>query len=295
MRADGTGSHTYQWDAENRVASVDGGAGQACQNTWTAYYTYKALGQRVEKKVGSAYTEILYDGYGYVTAFHDRTTWSQLFIPSVGGRQIMKYQDTVTYFLHTNLLGSTGMITNHAGTPTQDVLYYPWGQRWAYQGSLRDERFASLGQRDSEATLDPTLFRMYTSNQGRWLSPDPIGGGGTKPPSPNRYAYVLNNPCSLIDPLGLEEGCGQSPFAPGVPLQEIADGAHLRPGKGGYGWFGAPRTDEHGNLIPGGHKGNDLRTLPGTPVFPIVQGTVESVDPKRVWGINVFVNAVGDV
>ena len=162
-------------------------------------------------------------------------------------------------------------------------------------GTLWDERFASLGQRDSEATLDPTLFRMYTSGQGRWLSPDPIGGDISNPQSLNRYAYVLNNPCSLIDPLGLEEGCGQSPFAPGVPLQEIADGAHLRPGKGGYGWFGAPRTDEHGNLIPGGHKGNDLRTLPGTPVFPIVQGTVESVDPKRGWGINVFVNAGGDV
>src|SRR2546427_6791993 len=206
MRADGTGSHTYQWDAENRVASVDGGAGQACQNTWTAYYTYKALGQRVEKKVGSAYTEILYDGYGYVTAFHDRTTWSQLFIPSVGGRQIMKYQDTVTYFLHTTLLGSTGMITNHAGPPTQDVLYYPWGQRWAYQGSLRDERFASLGQRDSEATLDPTLFRMYTSNEGRWLSQDPVGGDITNPQSLNRYAYVLNNPTNLIDPLGLQSG-----------------------------------------------------------------------------------------
>src|SRR2546425_5550685 len=111
MRADGTGSHTYQWDAENRLASVDGVAGQACQTTWTACYTNNALGQRVEKKVGSAYTEILYDGYGDVTAFHDRTTWSQVFIPSVGGRQIMKYQASLTFFLHGNTLGSTQTIT----------------------------------------------------------------------------------------------------------------------------------------------------------------------------------------
>src|SRR5213594_2326782 len=231
MRADGTGSHTYQWDAENRLASVDGVAGQACQTTWTACYTYNALGQRVEKKVGSAYTEIVYDGYGYVTAFHDRTTWSQLFIPSVGGRQIMKYQDTVTYFLHTNLLGSTGMITNHAGTPTQDVLYYPWGQRWAYQGSLRDERFASLGQRDAESALDPTLFRMYTSGQGRWLSPDPIGGDISNPQSLNRYAYVLNNPTTLTDPLGLGPcqpfatyGCGLGLLSMGKALAPFATG-----------------------------------------------------------------------
>jgi RHS repeat-associated protein len=217
LTSDGTGvgTHTYQWDAEGRLASVDSGS--------TATYTYNALGQRVEKKVGSAYTEIVYDGYGYVTAFHDRTAWSQLFIPSVGGRQIMKYQDTVTYFLHTNLLGSTGMITNHAGTPTQDVLYYPWGQRWAYQGSLRDERFASLGQRDSENSLDPTLFRMYSSGQGRWLSPDPIGGDITNPQSLNRYAYVLNNPTNLIDPLGLGL-CDERPitFGCGAGRESIA-------------------------------------------------------------------------
>src|SRR2546425_5263693 len=204
MRADGTGSHTYQWDAENRLASVDGVAGQACQTTWTACYTYNALGQRVEKKVGSAYTEILYDGYGYVTAFHDRTTWSQLFSPSVGGRQIMKYQTSLTLFLHGNTLGSTQTITDQAGVVVQDALYYPWGQRWTYVGTLWDERFASLGQRDSEATLDPTLFRTYSSGQGRWLSPDPIGGDISNPQSLNRYAYVLNNPASFTDPLGLD-------------------------------------------------------------------------------------------
>src|SRR2546427_12560851 len=139
-------------------------------------------------------------------AYHNRTTWVQLFVPPVGGHFLMKYQDSVTYFLHTNLLGSSGTITNHAGNVTQDALYYPWGQRWAYQGSLRDERFASLGQRDSEATLDPTLFRMYTSNQGRWLSPDPIGGGITNPPPLQRDAYVLHKPFDPIDTPGPEKG-----------------------------------------------------------------------------------------
>src|SRR2546427_5805228 len=140
-------------------------------------------------------------------AYHNRTTWVQLFVPPVGGHFLMKYQDSVTYFLHTNLLGSSGTITNHAGNVTQDALYYPWGQRWAYQGSLRDERFASLGQRAAETALAPTLFRMYTSSQGRWLSPDPMPGSLLNPQSLNRYAYVLNNPTNLIDPRGLQEPC----------------------------------------------------------------------------------------
>ena len=138
MRADGTGSQTYQWDAEGQMTQA------AINSGPTTTYVYNALGQRVEKNVAGAYTEILYDAFGNIMAYHNRTTWVQLFVPPVGGRFFMKYQDSVTYFLHTNLLGSTGMITNHAGTPTEDVLYYPWGQRWAYQGSLRDERFSSL-------------------------------------------------------------------------------------------------------------------------------------------------------
>jgi len=53
----------------------------------------------------------------------------------------------------------------------------------------------------------------------RWLSPDPLAGSVFDPQSLNRYAYVLNNPVNLIDPLGLQcnvfnvswEGSGQ-PF-----------------------------------------------------------------------------------
>ena len=37
----GTGTHTYAWDAEGRLKSVDGGA--------TATFTYNALGQRAVK------------------------------------------------------------------------------------------------------------------------------------------------------------------------------------------------------------------------------------------------------
>jgi len=88
----------------------------------------------------------------------------------------------------------------------------PWGERWAYgayQGNIYDERFASLGRRDAESTLDPTLFRMYESRLYRWLSPDPLAGSILNPQSLNRYAYVLNNPVNFIDPLGLD-GCGES-------------------------------------------------------------------------------------
>ncbi len=58
-------------------------------------------------------------------------------------------------------------------------------------------------ERDAESGLDHTLNRKYSSNLGRWLSPDPKAGNITNPQSLNRYAYVLNNPTNGIDPLGL--------------------------------------------------------------------------------------------
>ena len=84
----------------------------------------------------------------------------------------------------------------------QDETYYPWGQRWSNIGAVQDERFPSLGARDGETGLDPTDFRMYHSRLYRWLSPDPLAGDITNPQSLNRYAYALNNPATVTDPLG---------------------------------------------------------------------------------------------
>src|SRR5215831_13306004 len=49
--------------------------------------------------------------------------------------------------------------------------------------------------------------RELHPTQGRWISPDPAGLAAvdiTDPQTWNRYAYVRNNPCSFVDPLGLD-------------------------------------------------------------------------------------------
>ncbi|MGH9404520.1 MAG: RHS repeat-associated core domain-containing protein [Terriglobia bacterium] len=47
-------------------------------------------------------------------------------------------------------------------------------------------------------------MRLNDSTEGRWLSPDPLGGDIPNPQSLNRYAYALNNPTTLTDPSGLD-------------------------------------------------------------------------------------------
>jgi RHS repeat-associated protein len=64
------------------------------------------------------------------------------------------------------------------------------------------------GERDSESSLDHTLFRQYSSSLARWMHPDPAGLAAVDPSNPqswNRYSYVTNNPLALIDPSGLDE------------------------------------------------------------------------------------------
>ncbi|MGH9353045.1 MAG: RHS repeat-associated core domain-containing protein, partial [Terriglobia bacterium] len=60
-------------------------------------------------------------------------------------------------------------------------------------------------------------MRLNDSAEGRWYTPDPLGGDITNPQSLNRYAYALNNPTTLTDPLGLfTPGPGNPP--PFLPI-----------------------------------------------------------------------------
>jgi len=60
---------------------------------------------------------------------------------------------------------------------------------------------------DEDGSNFDAQYRKYNPTQGRWLSPDPYDGSYdfSNPQSLNRYNYVLNNPLSYRDPLGLME------------------------------------------------------------------------------------------
>jgi RHS repeat-associated protein len=96
-----------------------------------------------------------------------------------------------------------------------DADYTPFGQELAYVNNCpQNYKFTGI-ERDIETGNDHTWYRGYEQNLGRWMSPDPMAGDITNPQSLNRYAYVLNNPTTLTDPLGLcmsqDEGCGTPP------------------------------------------------------------------------------------
>jgi RHS repeat-associated protein len=55
-------------------------------------------------------------------------------------------------------------------------------------------------------SLDDFTYRRYAPVQGRWISPEPAGLAAADPTTPqtgNRYAYVMNQPLTFVDPVGL--------------------------------------------------------------------------------------------
>jgi RHS repeat-associated protein len=180
--------HTYQWDAEGRVASVDSGS------TWS--FIYNALGERVQWAYSGGTNQQLFDPSGTwlgQVGSYDLVPW--------GAGYLLVYFGSETDFNHINNLSSTTARTNHAGTAVEDMLFYPWGDVWQSWGS-GGYNFAEMPYYDVTTNTSITQFRLQSPNLGRWLSPDPNAGDMTNPQSLNRYAYVMNNPASNIDPTG---------------------------------------------------------------------------------------------
>ena len=209
------GGNTYQWDGESRLTSVDSGT--------TETNTYNALGQQVRLVApNSNFTwDHLYDPAGQWIARWSNSAWASSGVFQLGGRPFAIYLDQ-TYFIHVNALGSAAMESGPAGNVIGDTLFYPWGQTWVL--GTPEWHFATFQYADA-ADLYTTPNRQYSNNQGRWLTPDPLGGDVTNPQSLNRYAYVLNNPATLTDPLGLS-GCrfGAHSIGPGQCEDDIPGG-----------------------------------------------------------------------
>jgi RHS repeat-associated protein len=122
-----------------------------------------------------------------------------------GGRRVA--HSVVTsgsiYYYGEDFLGSSRVITTSNGTVCYEADFYPYGgERVITTTCAQNYKFEGK-ERDPETGNDRAWFRNYEQNLGRWMSPDPLGGDITNPQSLNRYAYVLNNPLSYTDPLGL--------------------------------------------------------------------------------------------
>lgn len=118
-------------------------------------------------------------------------------------------------YLTTDHLGSPRVVTDQLGAVKDRKDYSAFGEE-----TISAQRQSALGytaagdelrkgytgyEKDSESGLDFAQARYYNSTHGRYTSIDPLTASieTSNPQTFNRYAYVLNSPYILTDPLGL--------------------------------------------------------------------------------------------
>ena len=203
-------NYSYTYDAEGNITAVDGGS--------RAQYVYDAFNRRVHVQTPSGTTEYTYDyaGRRISSWLSPNNTGSEGRIYWDGQQFGYRSSDGTTYYDHQDTLGTERMRTDFGAGPGASFVSLPWGDGYIPTiylggGDQDSAHFAGLEQ-DAESETEHAQFRNYASVQGRWLAPDSYLGSYdlTNPQSMNRYAYVLNNPLSLVDPSGLDYGfdCG---------------------------------------------------------------------------------------
>jgi RHS repeat-associated protein len=183
----------YVYDAEGKIKS---GAGV------TYYYTPD--GQRVEKS-GTSLIDTVYFGGRPIARLFSGGLWTDLVYGASG--LLLEVPGTQTgspTYRMTDHLGSLVGTLSSAGAVVSSEDLAPFGEIFA--GGSADPFVFTGKERDSESGNDYFGARYYSSNMGRFLSPDPSGlafADPTNPQSFNLYGYGLNNPLTNVDPSGL--------------------------------------------------------------------------------------------
>lgn len=198
------GINTYEYDAENRLQSMNGGA---------ILYAHDYLGHRIRKWSTSLKTEYIWDGDHVIAEYDASSGGHNLDYIYSGSRMIAESPGTQ--------LGGSGSTTflvqdkqsirlslDKFGTVLGQQGTLPFGEETGESGTKEKHHFTAY-ETDAETGIDFAYHRFYSQVAGRFLSVDPNSQNENPqdPQSWNRYAYVENRAKDSTDPLGL---CGEA-------------------------------------------------------------------------------------
>jgi RHS repeat-associated protein len=188
---------SYSWDAVNRLASYQNGAGTATT------YQYRADGMRVSKMVPPGVTtRYRYDGQMGIEDVDSSGNVKQYGLGARGIESITNPSAGVMYPIfdaHGNMTGTICPSGTNSFTLANQRSYDAWGlvRSGSGSGDPTGRYCAALGHKqDDESGLIYMRARYYEPGSGRFISEDPGGQGN------NWFSYCGNRPTCADDATG---------------------------------------------------------------------------------------------
>lgn len=179
---------TYGWDDHDMLTSISGDV--------NAIYKYDGLGNRRESVINGVGKKYILDILGMSQVLIESTTSGTPENYYVYGLGLISRIDPSgeTRYYHGDFRGSTVAMTDESGVVTHSYLYDAFGT--VLDEEMEDDNiFQFVGMHGVQKDIPDLYFmraRYYNSEQGRFISEDPVW-------SANLYSYSNNNPTNNFD------------------------------------------------------------------------------------------------
>ena len=189
-----SGGTTFAYDAHNRLSQANLPGGLSVQ------YLYNGDGLKLRRTEGSAVTRYYHDGIRPIYETNSAGSLQAQLERDIFGNLLSRQDGGGTrYYYHHDGLGSTTALTDASGNVAAQRTYDAWGNRRTSSGSAPGNYQYTGAEVDPTSGLYHMGARFYDPTIGRWLSEDPVQDEHFNVASLNFYAYVYDNPLSLVD------------------------------------------------------------------------------------------------
>jgi RHS repeat-associated protein len=189
------------WDDDDRLVDLTDEATDVTQHN-----AYDAVGLRVLRVTdgpNGSHTTVFASPYFDV---EDGTNLKHIF---AGGTRVATYVDDALYFLHSNHLGSTGVVSDADGNIHQSLEYFADGETWIDRSPAEPINGYLFNGKpfDPETGFYDFGQRFYDPRTSLWLGVDPAFTDAAsvavgQPSMLAQSAFAGHSPAHLIDPDG---------------------------------------------------------------------------------------------